>query len=239
MSAIVSGRGLASRTSQAMAVVALSVGFSLTSHSAETALLPPAISQDAIDALTALEGIPTVAQLQELIPGNTVEKLEEIIKFDPYAGGDNNDTAGGVPKGGSKERSLAIEWTPLRLRAIRALNQFSPPSAQTQLILHNVLVTNATFASGHQLLLTQAALEALGPITDDLDVETVDAVTDALAHSSRDVRVAAARALSQIAPRSALDALLQANQLEQVPAVRLAIAEALRALGETPAPPVP
>lgn len=235
MSAIVSGRGLASRTSQAMAVVALSVGFSLTSHSAETALLPPAISQDAIDALTALEGIPTVAQLQELIPGNTVEKLEEIIKFDPYAGGDNNDTAGG----GSKERSLAIEWTPLRLRAIRALNQFSPPSAQTQLILHNVLVTNATFASGHQLLLTQAALEALGPITDDLDVETVDAVTDALAHSSRDVRVAAARALSQIAPRSALDALLQANQLEQVPAVRLAIAEALRALGETPAPPVP
>ncbi len=230
---VASGRGLASRTSQAMAVVALSVGFSLTSHSAETALLPPAISQDAIDALTAIEGTPTVTQLEELIPGNTVEKLEEIIKFDPYAGGDNNDTNKG---GGAKERALAIEWTPLRLRAIRALNQFSPPSAQTQLILHNVLVTNATFASGHQLLLTQAALEALGPITDDLDVETVDAVADALLHSSRDVRVAAARALSQIAPRSALDALLQARQSERVPAVQLAIAEALRALGENPTP---
>lgn len=233
MSAIVRLASRTSRTSQAMAVVALSLGFSLTSHSAETALLPPSISQDAIDALTAVEGIPTVAQLEELISGNAVEKLEEIIKFDPYAGGDNNDTTGG---GSSKERALAIEWMPLRLRAIRALNQFSPPSAQTQLILHNVLVTNSAMPSGPQLLLTQAALEALGPITDDLDVETVNAVTDALSHSSRDVRVAAARALSQIAPRSALDALLQANQSELVPAVRLAIAEALRALGEIPTP---
>lgn len=219
------------RTSQTLAVVALSVGFSLTSHGAKPAgQVGPDISQDAIDALTALEGIPSVNQLQDLIPENTVAKLEQIAIYDP---GDSNGTTGGAP---NKEDGQTIDWRPLRIRAIRALAQFDPPAASTQQLLRNIVQSNLTETVGIDVLLSEAALESLGHITArEASAQEKEAITKALQQSqSRDVRVAAARALSQIGNPDDVEILRSARGAERVPAVEMAILEAIRILSENP-----
>jgi len=190
---------------QAMVVAAMSVGFSFASHGGEPTL--PQLSEEAIFALTSLEGVPTPAQLEALIP-NALDTLRSHAKF---PGGDQ---------------------TKIRLRAIRAISLW-PPSAENQLTLKMVLAEGLTQNTGTSVLLAQAAIESLGRQAGAEDTELVKAVSDSLTHSSRDVRFAAARALRQIGATSALDALRARQYDEDVPAVRLAITEAIQALNQS------
>lgn len=225
-----SRRNRAARTSQTLAIVALLVGFSLTSHGAQTAgQVGPDISQEAIDALTALEGIPNLQQLQQLIPIGTVEKLEQLAVYDPD---DSNGTTG-TP---SKEEGQTVEWKPLRIRAIRALAQFSPPTPSTRQLLRGIIESNLTDTTGIDVLLSEAALESLGYLTDrEANAVEKEPITKALQLSrSRDVRVAAARALSQIGNPDDVQILRDARGAERVPAVEMAILEAIRILSEHP-----
>jgi hypothetical protein len=192
---------------QAMVVAAMSVGFSFASHGGEPPSGVPQLSDEAIYALTSLEGVPTPAQLQLLIP-NTLETLRAHAK------------------------SSAGDQTKLRLRAIRAISLW-PPSAENQLTLKIVLAESLQHTTGASVLLAQAAIESLGRQAGAQDTELVKAVSDSLTHASRDVRFAAARALRQIGAVSALDALYARRDAENVPAVRLAITEAIQALNES------
>jgi len=190
---------------QAMVVAAMSVGFSFASHGGEPTL--PQLSEEAIFALTSLEGVPTPAQLEALIP-NALDTLRSHAKFPGSA------------------------QTKIRLRAIRAISLW-PPSAENQLALKIVLAEGLAQSTGTSVLLAQAAIESLGRQAGAEDTELVKAVSDSLTHSSRDVRFAAARALRQIGATSALDALRARQYDEEVPAVRLAITEAIQALNQS------
>jgi hypothetical protein len=190
---------------QALVIAAMSVGFSFASHGGGTAE-PPQLSDEAIYALTSIDGVPNPAQLEALIP----------------------DALGTLR---AHARSETGNQTRIRLSAIRAISLW-PPSAENQLTLKLVLANNLLLNSGASVLLAQAAIESLGRQAGALDTELVTAVSDSLTHSSRDIRFAAARALRQIGAVSALDALYARRDTENVPAVRLAITEAIQALNE-------
>lgn len=190
---------------QTLVVAAMSIGFSFSSHGGEPADTVPPLSDEATYALTSLDGVPTPAQLEVLIP-NALVTLRKHAE----------STSGA---------------TQIRLRAIRAISLW-PPSAENQITLKQVLAANFNAPTGAGVLLTQAAIESLGRQAGPVDTELVQAVSASLMHSSRDIRFAAARALRQIGSPAALASLYDRLDTESVPAVKLAITEAIQALSE-------
>jgi HEAT repeats len=194
---------------QSLVVAAMSVGFSFSSHGGEPTVPspPPPLSAEATYALTSLDGVPTPAQLEVLIP-NALDTLRKHAE----------STSGA---------------TQIRLRAIRAISLW-PPSAENQITLKQVLAANSSSPTGPSVLLTQAAIESLGRQAGAEDTELLGAVTASLTHPSRDVRFAAARSLRQIGSRDVLvlGSLYACLDTESVPAVKLAITEAIQALSE-------
>jgi HEAT repeat protein len=116
----------------------------------------------------------------------------------------------------------------VRLRAIRSLAQYPSVASRNQLKL---LLPPADVAQqGANVLVTLAILDSLGRIGDASDVPSV---ANLLKHPSRDVRVSVARTLRHIGAASAIDALRERQSTESVIAVKLAISEAIQALGQT------
>jgi HEAT repeat protein len=216
-----------------LAVVAMSVGFSLTSHGAEPIgqlPAPPALSPDATEALLSIEGVPNPTHLETLIPGQT---LPNLLAIAAYPGPDTGDVA--------KNEAQARNLVPIRLRAIRAASMFdlvgSDPLIQTRRATFQALLTaNSSRASGHGVLLARAALESLGKVGGAQDPTLVTAITASLGHPSRDVRIAAARALREMGAATAVDALRRQQAREFSPGVRLVIEAAIQALNQAPEP---
>lgn len=218
-------------SSQMLAVVAMSLGFSLTSHGAEPIGQVPTmpLSPDATHALLSIDGVPNPTQLEPLIPGQTLTSLLGIASsLEPI----NNSP---------KDDQAIRDWIPIRLRAIRAASMFELADGDPQISLRRttlkaLLNANRSQASGSGVLLAQAALESLGKVGGAEDPDLVMAVSDSLTHPSRDIRIAAARALRQMGAATALEALRRRQSSEEFLGVRLAISEAIQALNQNPAP---
>lgn len=126
----------------------------------------------------------------------------------------------------------------MRLRAIRALPLFCPPTtcagSEAHIALKEVLDSNETDPSpGLRILRLRAAIEALGKTKSGDDNDVVQ-IVPFLSHSSRDLRVVTARALGAICKALAIPMLRARAEVEQVPQVRFAIASALGELALCP-----
>jgi HEAT repeat protein len=117
----------------------------------------------------------------------------------------------------------------VRLRATRALGLY--PSDEARAALHQTMaergncVMDGAAVTGTPLLFVRAALEALGAMHDPRDAARI---VPCLQANSRDLRVAAARALRDLGATAAVCPLQERREVETVPQVLSAISEALR-----------
>ena len=117
----------------------------------------------------------------------------------------------------------------VRLRAVRALGFYRLPESREA--LHGVISArggcdgDGVAVTGTPLLFVRAVLESLGAIGDPDDVGRI---TPCLQAKSRDLRVAAARALRDLGASTAVCPLQHQRDVETVPQVQSAISEALR-----------
>jgi HEAT repeat protein len=123
------------------------------------------------------------------------------------------------------------------LRSIFALTQY-PQSVIGSTLAHDTLVSllQSTQSSTRpvDILRLRAAIEALGLLRVASDVDVIVPINgdpSMLDHASRDVRAAAAHALRDLGNPAAVPALRTRLGQEMVAQVRLAIADALGALG--------
>ena len=172
----------------------------------------PQLTQKMLYGLTPINSMPTKDELMSIFPSNTVNQLAAIAR-DP-----NLDFG-------------------VRMRAIRALPHFcTPPCANTtpHATLVELLPSSQTAASGQEVLLRRAAIEALGVMRSG-DPNDVSRLVAYLSHSSRDIRAATAFALRDLCDADAVPYLRNRYNDEMgpmgVPQVRLAISAALRDLG--------
>ena len=124
----------------------------------------------------------------------------------------------------------------IRLRAIHALGKYcltlSPPPkcSATDLAhqaLHDLVMGFTGAHVGSDVLVLRAAVEAIGP----LEVQTdLDLLVPLLDHSSRDIRSSTAHALRDLCNTGAINPLRVRYQHEGTDQVKLAISEALRIL---------
>lgn len=112
----------------------------------------------------------------------------------------------------------------VRIRAYRALGLY--PGSATEAALRAALAENAAGA-GVETLYLRAAAESLVKVA---GAGAVDDIVPLLDHASRDVRATAAVALGRTGSDAAVPSLRARLSVEEVGQVRLAIAEALRAL---------
>jgi HEAT repeat protein len=117
----------------------------------------------------------------------------------------------------------------VRLRATRALGLYPSDEARAALIQvitqRGSCVGDGAAVTGTPLLFIRAALEALGGMHDPRDVPQI---VPCLQANSRDLRVAAARALRDLNATAAVCPLQARRAVETVPQVQSAISEALR-----------
>jgi HEAT repeat protein len=120
------------------------------------------------------------------------------------------------------------------LRSIRALSQY-PQSAIGSTLAHDTLVsiiaTRLPSAQPVDVLVLRAAIESLGVLHVATDVGLLVAPGGPLNHASRDVRATTARALRDLGNPAAIPDLRQRLGQETIAQVRLAISDALSALG--------
>lgn len=177
---------------------------------------PVMLSIPAKQALTQLDALPSTAQLEKFL-GSPQDVLDKLIEF---THADFADDPG------------------VQIRAIRAIAQYCDAPCTDASEAHVALATLITTPryrdarAGSDLLVLRAGIEALGVLRVPTDI---DLLIPQLAHPSRDIRAAAARALRDLGNTAAIDALRGRYGEEQVPQVELAIADALRVLGQ----PVP
>lgn len=179
---------------------------------------PVMLTIPAKQVLTQLDTLPSSAQLERVLgaPEDVIDKLSGVLQ-------QNVDEPG------------------LQIRAARALAQYcDTPCTETSeahVALATLLATPRyrDARAGSDLLVLRAGLEAIGVLRVPSDI---DLLVPHLAHPSRDIRAAAAHALRDLGNTAAIDALRGRYGEEQVPQVELAIADALRVLGQ-PVPLVP
>lgn len=169
---------------------------------------PSSVPEEIEYMLTAIEGLPSADQLRQMWPANPEQALLTIAAMD------------------NPENRL------VPVRAVSALGQLPSLSSETRTILKIRLADLATRQlDGAEVFLVMATLETLAKHGQASDVVTVSRL---LNHVSRDVRVTAARALRSIGDSSALDALRARQNSESILSVKLAISEAIQALGQIP-----
>lgn len=174
------------------------------------------ITKDMLHAMTPIDSLPTKSEVERVFPQpNTASQLAQLAT-DP-----NPDLDFG-----------------LRLRAIRALPLFCPPSCAGSLP-HQTLVSllaniNASEQTGKTVLLLRALIESLGAAKSG-DPADVTRIVPYLDYASRDVRVATAFALRDLCDQAAVTPLRNRYNVEMGPTgvaqVRRAISDALRDLG--------
>jgi hypothetical protein len=170
------------------------------------------LPQLAVDALGAIDVVPTESQLTTALMTDQADALNTLITI-------ASNVDGTADPG-------------VRLRAIQGIAKYCPPScapAQAALAaLISAANTNPPHA-GTDLLVWRAALESIGPLR-STDETTLNLVLSALDFGPRDVRAAAAHALRDLCNSNTIVPLHKALTSEQVDEVRIAISEALRVL---------
>jgi hypothetical protein len=121
----------------------------------------------------------------------------------------------------------------LRIRAYRALALY--PSSDTESALLDAVAQHGGATSGVDIVYLRAAMESLAQVASSGSLVSVAIATLApmLDHPLRDVRADAARALGATGGADAVPVLRARLAEEELLQVRLAIAEALRRLGES------
>ena len=120
----------------------------------------------------------------------------------------------------------------IRLRAVRALPHFCPEQPQQcHAAIWDVLqdIDAASEPPGWTILRQRAAIEALGEARSGLP-EDLQLLLGFLQHASRDLRVAATRALRDLCDPAALPALRLRFAIDESQQVKLAIAQAVEVL---------
>ncbi|MFT3695226.1 MAG: HEAT repeat domain-containing protein [Kofleriaceae bacterium] len=162
------------------------------------------------NVLTAIDVVPTQSQLDTaFLPADAATELVRIVKDD------TSDVR-------------------VRLRAIHALTKYCTTTPCTDDDpAHTALVSTIAMyqgsASGSDLVLLRAAVEALGPQRVGTDLGTLEPL---LKHTNRDIRTAAVHALRDLCNTGAITALREQQSTEPTDQVRLAISEALRILSQ-------
>ncbi|MEZ4363094.1 MAG: HEAT repeat domain-containing protein [Kofleriaceae bacterium] len=163
----------------------------------------PELSLEVEHLLTSMDSMPTLAQLEQTLTGDAEQQLLDIA-------------------------TTYHQWD-VRVRAVRALGLF-PPSQRVRDALKGLMLQTSAVHDGPMVFLVIAAAETLGALRNEGDVGPVATL---LNDPSRDVRISAARALRSIGGASSVDALRARQNAENVPSVRLAISEAIQAIGES------
>jgi hypothetical protein len=182
------------------------------------------LPQQALNALTPIDTVPTKSQIDTAFMGSqtALQQLAEIAT--------NVDQQDPIDVG-------------VRLRAIHALAKYcgSPAdgvACSTSEVAHQavaqVLTTWRLSTSGSGALILRAAIETLGTMKVAGDVSTLVPLLD---HPSRDIRAATARALRDLCNTQAVTPLTARYSTETTDQVKLAISEALRILGQCAASP--
>ena len=182
------------------------VALVLVAAAAAASTMP--LPQDAMDALTAIDTVPTRTQLDSLLGSAAAGPALIAVAQDTSAN------------------------PGVRLRAIHALAKYCPSCATSDPlgindVLKNLIGANRIAITGSDVLILRAAIEATGLLQVPGDLDTLWPL---LNHTSRDIRAAAAHALRDLCNSGAISHLHQRYQVESVDEVRLAISEALRDL---------
>jgi len=129
----------------------------------------------------------------------------------------------------------------MRLRAIRAIPHFcgtQPVECRDAVMAVLADIDAAPGSPGQKILRRRAAIEAFGAVIEALGARQTSYAADVallagfLGDGSRDIRVAAARALRDLCATTAKTALEQRKSSEQVAQVRHAIDEALDVIAQ-------
>jgi hypothetical protein len=176
----------------------------ITVATASTMTLP----QVEVDALTAIDTVPTRTQLDTIFGSGSASLTLIAIAQDT-----------GADPG-------------VRLRAILALGKYCPACATSDPlgindVLLGLIADNRPATTGTDVLILRSAIESVGPLQVPSDLA---ALTPLLNHGSRDIRAATAHALRDLCNSAAITALHERYQIESIDEVRLAISEALRDL---------
>ncbi len=158
-----------------------------------------------LHALTSIDTLPTKEELQLVLnnPSNELAVLSQLSQEGDFG---------------------------MRLRAIRAIPHFCPGQvAACRDAILSVLASET--GDGQQILLQRAAIEALAAARTG-SPEDVPILAAFLRDDSRDLRVAAARALRDLCDPAAMPDLAQRRAVESIGQVKKAIDEALLVLGQ-------
>lgn len=127
----------------------------------------------------------------------------------------------------ARGRDADLDDAGLRIRAYRALALY--PSPESDSALRTAVAEHGAVPRGVDTLYVRAAMDSLARVAPD---SSVTALAPMLQHQSQDVRAGAARALGATGSDAA-EPVLRARLFEEpVMQVRLAIADALRALAK-------
>jgi HEAT repeat protein len=163
-------------------------------------------------ALTSIDTPPTKQDLEFILesPDNELSVLRQ------YANGTDVDFG-------------------VRLRATRAIPQFCAEQMGCRdaiiAVFNDITATDSSTPRGQQLLRKRAAIEALAAVRSG-HPDDVPLLLGFLRDPSRDIRVAAARALRDLCDPDAIGALQQQRAMERVVQVRKTIDEALEAIAQ-------
>src|SRR5690348_2116672 len=171
------------------------------------------LTEQRTEALTPIDTVPTRLELDNAFGGSAQTNLLAAAL-------DGSSTDPGV-----------------RLRAIAALASYdSQPGGSNDTIhpaLLQIISANTSARTGTNVLVLRAAIETLGHLQVPSDVTVLEGL---LEHPSRDIEAAAALALGNLCNTTAINALrTRYAELGTTDQVKLAISEALRILGGSPA----
>jgi hypothetical protein len=175
------------------------------------------LSNPQYDTLTPIDSVPSSQQITKVFNNSSTDALAGLQAL-AYPG-----------PGQSIDRGV-------QLRAVRALIHYcasspcvgtDPAHVTLTSIANDPVYANARL--GSELLVLRAALESLGTLRVPADMDIIGAQ---LQHPSRDIRVAAARALRDLGNTNALPLLRSRYNIEEVEQVKTAISDALRVLGQ-------
>jgi hypothetical protein len=187
---------------------------------AAAALATAPLGENAENALTTIDQVPTKEQIDNAFARDSQDPLTQLNRI---------ATTPTDPMDPDWADTVSI-----RLRAIHALAKYctSTPCAANDVAhqsVAQVITMTGSASSGADVLILRAAVETLGLMKVASDVTTLQVL---LAHPSRDIRAATARALRDLCNQQASFPLAARLSVEMTPQVKLAISEALRILDQ-------
>lgn len=193
---------------------AVAIGLLACALGATTALATGvAITDDVLNTLTQIDTVPTKTQIDTAFGSG----VDPVTNLSAIAQDTESDTG-------------------VRVRAIHGLGKYCSDPCDENDVVHQALVTliNSTKDEtiGQPLVLLRAAIETLGAldVTATVSGSDVNLLVTLLAHTSRDIRAATARALRDLCNSNAVVPLRTRYTIEPTDQVKLAISDALRVL---------